>query len=158
MLTPFETVGTFKLENGDMISQTISNVIPVSALGASGIFVAMFVGILAARFYVFLDDRNFKIKLPKSVPENVSNMFETMIPASLVFVVFLIVRVLCSLTSLGTVQNVIYGIMQRPVVEYWRRILGSSYLCRFKYLCVVTGYSSQCCLCVNCTTCSGNVA
>ena len=127
MLTPFETTGTFTTEAGEKITQTISNVIPTSAFGASGIFLAIFVGILATRLYVFLDNHSFKIKVPDSVPENVSNMFGTMIPSSAVFVVFLIIRTLCSLTTYGTAQSLIYGIIQSPLVNigggYWGAFL-----------------------------------
>lgn len=113
LLTPF--VGT--LYAPDYSSATpVPNVIPVSSLGAQGIFLAMIASILAARLYAFLIDKNIKLKMPESVPSNVSGMFEMMIPAGLVFLVFLVARWGFSLTSYGTAQQFIYKILQTPIM------------------------------------------
>lgn len=123
MLTPFETAATVTTQGGEEITTMVSNVLPVSSFGSMGIFLAMLVGIISVRVYVFFDDRGLKIKMPASVPENVTNMFETMIPASVVFVIFMVFRVICSHTSFGTAQNLIYGILQAPLTKigggYW---------------------------------------
>ena len=129
MLTPFETTATFTTEAGETVSSVVSSVLPTSYFGSQGIFLAMIVGILATRLYVWCDNKGFKIKMPASVPENVTNMFETMIPASLVFVVFMIIRVLCSMTSFGCAQNLIYGILQGPLTS-----IGGGYWGAFLYL------------------------
>ena len=113
MLTPFTGV----LYSADYSSATpVPNVIPVSSLGAQGIFLAMIAGILGARIYAFLIDKNIKLKMPDSVPANVSGMFEMMIPAGLVFLVFLAARWGFSMTSYGTAQAFIYKILQTPVM------------------------------------------
>lgn len=113
MLTPFEGV----LRSADYTTSTpVPNVIPVSSLGAQGIFLAMIAGILGARIYALLIDKNIKLKMPDSVPQNVSGMFEMMIPAGLVFLVFLVIRWGLSLTEFGTAQNFIYKVLQTPVM------------------------------------------
>lgn len=113
MLTPF----TGMLYAPDYSSATpVPNVIPVGSLGAQGIFLAMIAGILGARIYALLIDKNIKLKMPDSVPQNVSGMFEMMIPAGLVFLVFLVARWGFSLTEFGTAQNFIYKILQTPVM------------------------------------------
>lgn len=129
MLTPFETTAVVVTESGEEIVTTVSNVLSVSSFGSMGIFLAMIVGIISVRIYVFFDDRGLKIKMPASVPENVTNMFETMIPASVVFVIFMLVRVICSYTSFGTAQNLIYGILQAPLTN-----IGGGYWGAFCYL------------------------
>lgn len=123
MLTPFETEATFTAESGEELTSVVSNVLSVSSFGSSGIFLAMIVGIISVRIYIYFDNRGLKIKMPASVPENVTNMFETMIPASMIFIIFMIVRVLCSYTPFGTAQDLIYGILQEPLTHigggYW---------------------------------------
>lgn len=129
MLTPFETTTTVVTESGEEIVAAVSGVLSVSSFSSMGIFLAMIAGIISVRIYVFFDDRGLKIKMPASVPENVTNMFETMIPASMVFIIFMAVRVACSYTSYGTAQNLIYGILQAPLTK-----IGGGYWGAFCYL------------------------
>lgn len=117
MLTPFETAVTFTTEAGEELVQTVSNVISISAFGSQGIFLAMISGMIATRIYVYFDDKGFKIKMPASVPENVTSMFEAMIPATMVFVIFMVIRVLCSMTPYGSAQNLVYGLLQAPLTN-----------------------------------------
>ena len=117
VLTPFETMFTFTDEAGEEISTLVTNVIPKGAFGATGMFLAMIVGILACRLYIWCLDKNIKIKMPASVPENVANMFETMIPAGLVFLVFTVLRVALSHTDFSTAQKLIYSILQEPLTH-----------------------------------------
>lgn len=122
MLTPFVGV----LRSADYTTSTpVPNVIPVSSLGAQGIFLAMMAGIFGARLYALLIDKNIKLKMPESVPQNVSGMFEMMIPAGLVFLVFLVIRWGFSVTDYGTAQNFIYKILQTPVMAVGGGVAGA---------------------------------
>lgn len=117
ILTPF-TATTYSLDpaTGEKIAQVTQNVIPLSSVGAQGIFLAILVGLFGSRLYVFFLDRGWKIKLPDSVPSNVAKMFEMMIPGGLVFVCFLLVRYGFSMTDFGTAQSFIYTILQKPLI------------------------------------------
>ncbi len=115
ILTPFEASVALQ-QDGQVIRGVAQNVIGVGPLGSQGIFLAMFAGVLAARLYVFLVQKNIKLKMPDSLPPAVAGMFETMIPAGLVFIVFIIIRLLFGLTSFGTAQNFIYSVLQKPLV------------------------------------------
>ncbi len=117
LLTPF--VGTARSMDpatGEIVTQTMANVVPVSSLGAQGIFLAIIVGLLASRLYIFFIQKGWKIKMPDSVPDSVAKMFEMMIPGGLVFIIFLAVRWGFSLTSFGTAQAFIYSILQQPLM------------------------------------------
>lgn len=129
MLTPFEATTTITTEAGEQITTVVNNVLQVSSFGSMGIFLAMIVGIVSVRIYVWFDDKGIKLKMPASVPENVTNMFETMIPASMIFILFMIIRVGCSYTSFGTAQDLIYGILQAPLTH-----IGGGYWGAFAYL------------------------
>lgn len=129
MVTPFEVSATLTSASGEAVTGMVSNVLSTSSFSSSGIFLAMIVGVLSVRVYVFFDDKGFKLKMPASVPENVTNMFETMIPASMVFILFMIIRVACSYTSFETAQNLIYGLLQIPLMN-----IGGGYWGAFLYL------------------------
>ena len=117
LLTPFETTATLLDASGNEVSEIIGSGLPVASFGATGLFLAMFAGIIGARIYGWCLDKNIKIKMPASVPPNVSNMFETMIPAGLVFIVFMLVRTGLSYTSFKTAQNLIYTLLQQPLTN-----------------------------------------
>lgn len=116
ILTPFEATVQLVNEAGETVSGLASNVISVSVLGSQGIFLAMFCGLLAARIYIFLLSKNIKIKMPSSVPPSVAGMFETMIPAGLVFIVFIVLRMAFAATPYATMQAFIYSVLQAPLV------------------------------------------
>ncbi|MCI8402463.1 MAG: PTS sugar transporter subunit IIC [Lachnospiraceae bacterium] len=112
LLTPFNTI----VYSADYtVATPVSNVIPVSAIGSSGMFLAILVGISASRLYIFFVKKGWKIRMPDSVPPNVTAMFESLIPGGLVFVVFLVIRYVMGLTSFGTAQSLIYGMLQQPL-------------------------------------------
>ncbi|GJM71224.1 hypothetical protein HMSSN036_34400 [Paenibacillus macerans] len=48
---------------------------PLQWLGAQGLFVAMIVGLLASRLYIWIVDRNWTLKMPDSVPPTVVKPF-----------------------------------------------------------------------------------
>ena len=125
ILTPFEA--NVALQNGEEVVRGIAqNVLSVGPLGSQGIFLAMFAGILAARLYILLVEKNIKLKMPESLPPAVAGMFETMIPAGLVFIVFIIIRLLFAQTSFGTAQNFIYGVLQAPLVGVGATPIGAA--------------------------------
>lgn len=119
LLTPFQTEVLV-----DEVPTMVDGVIPLSAIGAQGIFLAIIVGILSARFYVFLIDSGFKITMPDSVPPNVTKMFESLIPGGITFLLFLGIRYGMAQTPFGTAQNLIYGILQYPLTAVGGGVAG----------------------------------
>lgn len=116
LVTPFQTIyRSLDPATNTMVATVIPNVIPMSAIGAQGLFLAIFSGLVAARLYIFCIQKGFKISMPDSVPENVAKMFEAMIPGGIVFLVFLGIRYGMSLTPYLTAQSFIYGLFQAPL-------------------------------------------
>src|SRR5699024_5316659 len=72
----------------------------VSRLGATGIFTAIIMGIVAVQLYRMCVRRNWVIKMPEAVPEGVARSFTALIPAFLVAFVVLIINGI--LVVLGT--------------------------------------------------------
>ncbi|SEK96379.1 PTS sugar transporter subunit IIC [Paenibacillus sp. OK003] len=89
--------------------------LPLQWLGAQGLFVAMFVGLVAARLYIWIVDRNWTIKMPKGVPPTVVKTFSGLIPAMLVAVLFVVISGLFMQTSFVTVHQFIYTYLQVPL-------------------------------------------
>ncbi|WP_058830366.1 MULTISPECIES: PTS sugar transporter subunit IIC [Paenibacillus] len=89
--------------------------LPLQWLGAQGLFVAMIVGLIAARLYIWIVDRNWTIKMPDGIPPTVVKTFSGLIPAVLVALVFVIVAGLFMQTSFGTVHDFIYTYLQIPL-------------------------------------------
>lgn len=60
----------------------------LNALGSTGIFVAILIGMLSVRISKFVIDHNWVIKLPESVPEGVLNSFNNIIPAGINIIIW----------------------------------------------------------------------
>ncbi len=134
ILTPFEATVRLVTETGE-VTGVASNVISLTPLGSQGIFLAMICGIAAARLYVFLLKKNIKIKMPSSIPPSVAGMFETMIPAGLVFIVFMVLRMAFAATAYGTMQSFVYTILQKPLMGIGASPIGAAlYLMAGKFL------------------------
>ncbi|MFD1388824.1 PTS cellobiose transporter subunit IIC [Oceanobacillus oncorhynchi subsp. oncorhynchi] len=72
----------------------------VSRLGATGIFTAILMSVLAVQIYRLCVKKNWVIKMPEAVPEGVSRSFTALIPAFLVAFAVLLVNGI--LIALGT--------------------------------------------------------
>lgn len=108
LVTPFETL------SGDSI---IKGVIPMSNLGATGIFVAIIMSFIGGYFYVYLIEKKIMIKMPELVPENVKRAFEGLIPITLLLFLVAGIRFLFSFTDFGFMQNFIYYHIQSPITK-----------------------------------------
>ena len=89
--------------------------IPLGNLGAAGLFVGILVAIIAVEIMRFTDKMGWKIKMPDSVPQNVSKSFSSLIPVALVIIFFNFVRIGFEQTSYGDVQTFIFNNLQTPL-------------------------------------------
>lgn len=87
-------------------------------LGAKGIFVAIITGIIVTKIYGFIVDRNWTIKMPEGVPEQVSGAFTTLIPGFLILIIFSLIRVGFAATSYQSANNFVYTILQTPLQNF----------------------------------------
>ena len=84
-------------------------------VGARGLFVAMIVGICAAQLFVFFTKKGLVIRMPEGVPPMVSKSFSSLIPIFLIGTIFLVIAYVFSLTSFGSVHNLIYTFIAMPL-------------------------------------------
>ena len=89
--------------------------IPLGNLGASGLFVGILIAIIAIEIMRITDKMGWKIKMPDSVPQNVSKSFSSLIPVALIIIFFNFVRMGFEQTSYGDVQTFIFNNLQTPL-------------------------------------------
>lgn len=92
-----------------------TKVIEFSTLGSSGMFVAMFGGILGARIYILCVEKNLTIKMPDSVPSIVNKSFAAIVPGVIVSTIMGIIYVVIAATPYGTLTDMIYTWVQAPL-------------------------------------------
>ena len=90
---------------------------------AEFLFTALIVALVSGEIYRFLVQKNFTIKLPKSVPPTVSRQFVALLPGIVIILFFLIVRGLFSLTSWGSFPAFVTTVISIPL-----RGFGTSYI------------------------------
>lgn len=57
-------------------------VLPMSKLGAAGMFVGIIASIIAVEIYRFIDRSGFKVRMPEQVPASVAKSFEALTPTA----------------------------------------------------------------------------
>lgn len=95
--------------------------LPLGNFGASGLFVGMITAILASEIFRWVIQKGWTIKMPDSVPSNVSKSFSALIPGLFVAIIFNFIRIGFTFTEYQTAQNFIFEILQTPLLA-----LGSS--------------------------------
>lgn len=114
------TLGIFILMIPKSIIQEgieIGGVIPMSYLGATGIFVALIVSYAAAFVFNALDKSKFKIILPSGVPPMVVNSFGSIIPIFATFLVGSLVNVGLGMTTYNNIFNFVNVVLQQPLLK-----------------------------------------
>ena len=122
LVTPFTAV-TDVIVNGETIKGAIVNgLIPTNVLGASGVFPALLVTFISISVLAYLHHKDFTIKMPDSVPENVAKPFLSIIPFGGAILVALAIRLIFEMTSFGTLQNCVDTIITKPFLSFGNNI------------------------------------
>lgn len=111
ILTPF-----VKVEN-------VGSVISTQWLGSKGLFIAMLGAIIWTELFAFLIRKNIVIKMPDGVPPAVQQSFSALIPALLIMILVLGIRILFSKTEYNTIHEFVYTVLATPI-----RHFGTSYI------------------------------
>src|SRR5690625_5242761 len=91
--------------------------LPTFNFSANGLFLAMLTTVVAVEIYRFVIQKEWVIKMPDSVPQNVSLAFSSLIPGFIIVVVFNLIHILFAATSFGTAQDFIYSALQAPLTS-----------------------------------------
>ena len=93
------------------------DVLNLGALGSSGLFVAMIVGLVSVRISKIVIDKKLVIKMPDTIPEGVVNSFNAIIPAGINIIIWHGLSLLVSHFSEGsmTLANLITRVLEIPI-------------------------------------------
>lgn len=95
---------------------------------SGGLFTAMLTALIATKLYAVLLKKNVKIKMPSTVPGFVTRQFEALIPAAIVVVLFLIIRLIFAATPFGTISNFIVTVIQMPLTNIGTTLIGTLFI------------------------------
>lgn len=102
-------------------AMTTLNAFSTDYIGASGILVAMIIGYIVARLYIFLNVKHFVVKLPDSVPTNVSESLSPTFIAGVIMIVVFCIRLTFKyapfLGNYGNIFAFITGVIQTPLQD-----------------------------------------
>ncbi|MBP1043373.1 PTS sugar transporter subunit IIC [Vagococcus sp. BWB3-3] len=104
LLLPFgsdETMGTF---------------MPLSKLGAQGMFVGILTAIITTEIYCRIGRAGLTIKMPESVPPMIAASFTAIIPGAVPLFLFNLIRYLFTFTSWGNAVDFMYELLQKPLM------------------------------------------
>ncbi len=88
---------------------------PLDNFAAKGLFVCMIATAISIEIYRFCVQKGITIKMPDSVPKNVSNAFAAVIPAFAIILLFDVLRTIFAMTDYGSAQSFIFTILQQPL-------------------------------------------
>lgn len=98
-------------------------------LGPNGIFLGLLTALISVELFYFAIKHHWTIKMPKGLPDMVEQSFSVLLPSAFVILVFFLIRISFSLTSLKTAYNFIYITLQTPLKN-----VGNSFGSVFLYI------------------------
>lgn len=105
----------------------IGTVLELDWLGSNGIFVGFLAAFTTVNIFKQFIRRNFVIKMPEQVPPEVARSFSAIVPAVVIMVIALIVRMIFEFTPFGTIHAFIFGLIAIPIgrfgTSYWGSLL-----------------------------------
>jgi PTS system cellobiose-specific IIC component len=114
LVLPVSVSGNWTLQTGEQIKVTVAGY-ATTYLGAAGLFTSMIIGLIVPTIYAFLIKHNVYIRMPASVPSQITISFMGVIPAMIIGCIFALVRFGFSQTSWGEVNAFIYSILKTPL-------------------------------------------
>lgn len=122
---PLSAVGISLSAYFILLAQMEDGGFAVSNFEAQGLFTAMITALVATSIYSYVVNKNWIIKMPESVPSFVARSFNALIPAALTLPVFLVIRILVSLTPYGTVTSFVIQVLQLPLANITTSLIGT---------------------------------
>ncbi|MDD7305244.1 MAG: PTS transporter subunit EIIC, partial [Peptoniphilaceae bacterium] len=89
--------------------------ITLGFMGASGIFVAIVLGLINGYIYQWFINKNIRIKLPDAVPPAVSESFSAIIPGAVIITSWLLIFSILQALGLPNLHQVISTVLGKPM-------------------------------------------
>ena len=87
-----------------------------SYLGSQGIFLAIFISLIAVEIMRFMDKHNIKIKLPDTIPPVVAGSFNAIIPMCVIVTIFYALSLICQGASGMLLPEMIMSVLS-PAID-----------------------------------------
>ncbi|OEH80799.1 PTS system, cellobiose-specific IIC component [Enterococcus rivorum] len=85
--------------------------------GSQGLFVAILISLFSVEMYRIITKKNIVIKMPESVPDAVSKSFAALIPAGIIVIILLAVKIGLEQTAFDNIHNVIATLLTEPLTK-----------------------------------------
>lgn len=99
------------------VGESVVAAIPFAEIGAKGLFLGILVGLSVSTLYCYITRKGWTVKMPEGVPENIQKSFSALVPAVVITLLFLAIRVGFSYTSFGFANAFIYKMLQKPLMN-----------------------------------------
>lgn len=91
--------------------------LPYPYLGAQGLFVALFVSLVATEIFVkLMGSKKLVIKMPDGVPPAVGRSFAALLPSLIVLVLFGLLKIVLSTVGIPDIHQFIFELIQKPLL------------------------------------------
>ncbi len=97
-------------------------------LNATGLFTGLLVALIATEIFVKLTKKKIIISMPDSVPPAVGKAFAAVLPGVITLTVFGIITLLISLAGLGSLYDMIYNGIQKPLQGFSQGVGSAMFL------------------------------
>lgn len=88
---------------------------PTKYLGTSGLFVGIIVAIISTEIFRWFVEKDITIKMPSTVPPNVSRAFVAIVPGFFVILLWFIIVVVCHYAGIENVHALIANTIAKPL-------------------------------------------
>lgn len=91
--------------------------LPYGYLGAQGLFVALFVSLVATELFVkLMGNKKLIIKMPEGVPPAVGRSFAALLPSLIVLVIFGALKIVLGAIGVPDIHQFIFELIQKPLL------------------------------------------
>lgn len=88
---------------------------PVQYLGTAGMFVGIIIALISTEIFRFLFERDITIKMPDTVPPNVSRAFSAIIPGFIVILTWVITLIVLKAVGVANIHQLIANVIAEPL-------------------------------------------
>lgn len=91
--------------------------LPFGYLGAQGLFVSLFVALVATEIFVkLMGNKRLVIKMPDTVPPAVGRSFAALLPSFIVFIIFGALKLVLNAVGIPDIHQFIFELIQKPLL------------------------------------------
>lgn len=118
----------------NQVDETTIIALSTKYTGSQGLFVAIIIALFSVEMYRLITEKNIVIKMPDSVPDAVSKSFAALIPAAIIMIILLGVKVGLEQTAFDNLHNVVATLLTAPLTKLSGSLFGAIVITLFMQL------------------------